>query len=429
MKQDLLRAGAIYAAANIVSAGVPFLLLPILTRALSTAGYGEVINFFLLVTLSSSLCGLSVHAAVSVKWFERHRRDFPRLVGSALLLAIASTLVCGLALLAAAGVLRNRLELPIAFWFIAAAQNGATTLLGVRAGLWQSQGRPLPAAAMQISAAVLNMGLSLIGVFALGLGGEGRIYGSVAASAACATVAVWLLLRSGEARWSTDRADIRELARFGIPLVPHALAGALLVTADRFSVSTMLGPEALGVYGTAGQIGMSMNVLGDALVKAASPWMYSQMAQRTPRASLRMVGATYALIPVWLCVALALWLAIRAAGSLLVGPRFAAAIDLSLWFLLGGAMSASSSSIAGLFFFTSKTEWLSLATLAAAAVALVFAPLLTRAFGMTGAALSFVAVQVCALVSSWVLSLWIQPMPWRRPRLALRVLARGRTQK
>ena len=429
MKKDLLRAGAIYAAANVISAGVPFLLLPILTRALSPADYGEVIIFTLLVTLSSSLCGLSVHAAVSVKWFERHQRDFPRLVGSALLVAVLSTLVCGAALVAVSDVLRTRLELATPFWFMAAAQNGATTLVGVRAGLWQSQGRPLPAAAMQVAAAAMNMTLSLIGVFALEMGGEGRIYGSVSASVVCAAAAAWLLFHMGEARWSADRTDVKELARFGLPLVPHAFAGALLVTADRFSVSTILGPEALGVYGTAAQIGMAMSVLGDALVKAASPWMYAQMASRTPRASLRMVGATYALIPAWLLIALALWMAIRAAGSLIVGPRYVDAIDLSLWFFLGGAMSASSTSIAGLFFFTSKTEWLSVATMVAALFALVCAPALTRAFGVQGAAVSFFAIQMCALVAGWALSLWVQPMPWRRPKLALRVLRRAWTGK
>ena len=42
MKRQLLRAGAIYGIANVVSAGVPFLLIPILTRALSPADYGLV---------------------------------------------------------------------------------------------------------------------------------------------------------------------------------------------------------------------------------------------------------------------------------------------------------------------------------------------------------------------------------------------------
>ena len=81
----------IYAGANALSAGIPFLLLPVLTRALAPAEYGLVVDFFLLATLCTSLAGLGVHGAVSVKWFDRSGRDFPQLVGNALMVAIAST--------------------------------------------------------------------------------------------------------------------------------------------------------------------------------------------------------------------------------------------------------------------------------------------------------------------------------------------------
>jgi O-antigen/teichoic acid export membrane protein len=422
VKSKLLRAGAIYATANVISAGVPFLLLPILTRALSPAEYGMVINFFLLVTLSSALAGMSVHGAVSVDWFKRDTMDFPRLVGTALALATASTLVFGLLLVGSALVLRIPLDLPYRFWFLAAVNAGATVIIGIRAALWQSQGGALRAASLQVVAAVLNVSFSLVCVFALSLGGEGRIYGSVASAVLCASVAAWLLFANGDARWAAARGDLRRLLRFGVPLVPHAVASALIVTADRFSISSLLGREALGIYGTAAQIGMAMTILGDALVKAGSPWMFGQMAAKSAKSRLRVVGATYALVPVWLLIALVLWLAFKATGSLLLGARYAPAIDLSIWFLVGGAASAIYFNIAGLFFFTSKTEWLSLATLATAGIAIAIAPPLARNYGLTGGALAFLTVQLCALLACWLLSVWIQPMPWHRPLLALRVL-------
>ena len=78
MASGLLRSSAIYGVANALSAGVPFLLLPILTRALAPSEYGVVVSFFLVVSLSTSLAGLNVHSAVSVKWFDRTGQDCPR---------------------------------------------------------------------------------------------------------------------------------------------------------------------------------------------------------------------------------------------------------------------------------------------------------------------------------------------------------------
>ncbi|MDQ2924979.1 MAG: oligosaccharide flippase family protein, partial [Acidobacteriota bacterium] len=311
MKFKLLRAGGIYGIGNVISAGVPFLLLPVLTRALSPADYGMVIGFFMLASLSSSLAGLSVHGAVSVKWFQRHTHDFPRLVGAALGVAIGSTLLCGILLLGFAPLLKAKLDLAPQFWFMAAIYTGANVILGIRTSLWQSQGLPMQSASLQVASAILNVGLSLLGVFALSLGGEGRIYGAVAASIASASAAAWFLFRAHDARWSIAKSEVSSLLRFGVPLIPHALAGSLMLTADRFAVASLLGREVLGIYGTAAQLGMAMSVVGDAMVKAASPWMYSQMSSRTTRASLRIVGATYLLIPISILVALGLWLVLK----------------------------------------------------------------------------------------------------------------------
>jgi NADH-quinone oxidoreductase subunit H len=78
-----LHAGAIYAAANVASAAVPFLLLPLLTRVLAPADYGHIVAFALLVTLCTPFAGLSVHSAVGVAWFNKSRDEIPVFNGMA----------------------------------------------------------------------------------------------------------------------------------------------------------------------------------------------------------------------------------------------------------------------------------------------------------------------------------------------------------
>jgi O-antigen/teichoic acid export membrane protein len=425
MATRFLRAGAIYTVANAVSAGVPFLLLPILTRALPPEEYGRVVAFFLLVSVSAALAGLNVHGAVSVKWFNRGELDFPRFVGSALSLALLSTAACALLLLGFGWSFHERLGLPAWVWPLAALAAGASVITGMRTTLWQSQKKAFASAAVQVSGALLNMALSLVGVIVLLLGATGRIAGALVAALLVAVVATALLVRSGDIRWAWDRNDLTQLLRFGVPLIPHTLAGALLATSDRFAVSSALGAEALGVYGAAAQLGMVSIVLGDALTKALSPWIYEQLASSSGSGRLRIVGVIYVLVPVWLVLALLVWLLFVPLGPLLLGPRYQDAVGLSVWFLIGGAISAIYSSIAGLFFFTSRSEWLSLATLCTAGVAMLLAPMLAARAGLVGAALAYVAAQSTQLLLCWLLSMRVRPMPWHRPGLALRVLGRS----
>ncbi len=424
MTSGLLRASAVYGLANALSAGVPFLLLPILTRALTPGEYGVVVTFFLVVSLSTSLAGLNVHSAVSVKWLDRAGLNFPRYVGSALVLALLSTALCALLLTGAGMLWHERVGLGIWLWPLAALMCGCTVLSGIRTTLWQSQRKALPSALLQVGTAVLNMSLSLLAVLTLSMGADGRIGAALCTGLLAAGLGVWLLMATGDAAWSLSIADLRKLMRFGFPLIPHALAGAVLASADRFAVSTQWGTDALGVYGAAAQIGMTMNVLSDALVKAFSPWMYAQMFARSSAGRLRVVAATYLLIPVWLILALTLWLLFIGIGPLILGPSYQDAIGLSIWFLLGGAMSAIYLNIAGLFFFTSRNEWLSLASVATAIVAVGLAPMLASRFGLVGAAVAYLCSQSLLLALAWLLSTRVQPMPWHRPLLAWRVLRR-----
>jgi O-antigen/teichoic acid export membrane protein len=268
------------------------------------------------------------------------------------------------------------------------------------------------------------MALSLVAVVVLGLGADGRVLGASVAMVAAAIVAVALLLRFGDLRWACSRRDLADLLRFGGPLLPHALAGAMLALADRFTVGAKLGPEALGIYGAAAQLGMVMNMLGDTLVKTASPWMYAQLSRRSARGRLRVVALTYLLVPVWLAAAVVLWLVLSSIGSVVLGERYQAAISLSIWFLLGGAMSSIYLSIAGLFFFTARNEWLSAATVSSALITVGLALVLVDRYGLTGAAIAYLVGQLSQLVLSWLVSLRVQPMPWQRPQLALRLLTR-----
>jgi len=423
MLAKLLRSGAIYTAANVLAAGVPFVLLPVLTRALSPVEYGKVVSFFMLVSVSAALAGLSLHGAVGVRWLDTSRGNPRSFTGTAIVIVIASTAfaACLSALVGpAAGI-----ELSPGVCALAAVLAGTSALQGMRFAVWQSMDQAVPAASLQVGAAVLNVCLSLSAVFLLAWGGMGRIVGAVAAGIVFAAFGVSSLVRNACATQPT-RADASSLLRFGLPLMPHALAGALLASLDRFAVSAHMGAGSLGVYGAASQLGLVISVLADAATKAFTPQMYRLLTRDTTRSRLCMVGITYLSVPAWLLVAIVLWAGFLLFGDVLLGERYRDATHLAIWFLLGGAFGGAYLNVAGLFFFTSKTEWISVATLSACAVAGALAPFAVSRHGLLGGAAAYCASQAALLAAAWILSMRVKPMPWGRPLLAIRVLSRRR---
>lgn len=414
---SLFRAGAVYGLSNALSAGIPFIMLPVLTRALTPAEYGEVVSFFLWVTLCSSIAGLSLHSAVPVRWIEQEGDGPKTSTGAALLLVLASSTLVAAASAFVAPL--TGLGLSGLSGALAAVVAGCTVVQGIRFGVWQVKDRPWPAALLQIISSALNILLSLIGVLMLRAGADGRILGAVTAFALIALASVLLLIHGREISLSQSRNELRHLLRFGLPLVPHALAGAALASADRFAVSSQLGNEALGMYGTAAQIGMALTVLADAMVKAYSPAMYRMFRRNNESDRLKVVGIAYLSIPFWAVTGLAAWVCASLFGPWLLGPEFHEAIRISAWFIAGAAVSGVYLTIAGVFFFSSKTERISIATATGAVFAVAVAPIAVRHFGIAGAGATYVGAQLCLLVTAWRLSHTTFPLPWNQPLQAI----------
>jgi O-antigen/teichoic acid export membrane protein len=421
MRSGVFRAGAIYTAANVLAAGVPFVLLPLLTRALDPAAYGVVVSFTMLVAICSATAGLGLHSAVGVRWLDRHGTDPRRYTGSAIVLTFVST-----ALTAAAAALiapRWMVGLTAGMSAMAALVAGTTVLQAMRFAVWQSLERPLPAACLQVASALCNIALSLLAVLVYQQGAFGRILGATLTGTAAAAVSIGLLLAQRQAA-APAAADAKALLRFGVPLIPHTLAGALLVNADRLAVGSTLDIAALGVYGAAAQLGAVITVLADAAMKAYTPTMYRLLGAGTATARLKLVALTLASVLLWGVAALLLWAVFALFGGALLGERFASALQLSAWFLLGGAVSAIYLHFAGLFFFTGRTEWISLATVSATVLALLMAPVAVATFGVHGGGGSYLLAQVALALAAWALSRRFVPLPWHRPGLALRTLVR-----
>lgn len=422
----VFRAGAIYAGANVASAAVPFLLLPLLTRVLAPAEYGYIVAFSLLITFCMPFAGLNVHSAVGVAWFSRPRDQIPAYNGTALVLAIVTTLLMApIAALIAMGMPSLVADLPAGWAAVAALTAGANVILQCRLVLWQSQQQPFKNALLQVTASVLNVGLSLVAVLWLGWGAGGRNAGIALSAAVVASASIILFTVSRDAVWSIRADYLKQQIRYGLPLVPHVMAGVLLGTIDRWMVSTQLGANALGIYGAGAQLGMAMTVLSNAFVKAYNPWLYAKLNSGDEKDKLRVVGAIYVAAPAFLCLAVAVDLGLHWTSGLLLGSRYAEAVQMLPWFVLGGAFSGIYFCTSSIYFFQERTGLLASSTVSAAVAGAAVVWVLVSTFGMQGAAIAYAATQGILALFSTTIAMRSFDLPWLQPGRAISALLHG----
>jgi O-antigen/teichoic acid export membrane protein len=416
------RAGAVYAVANVASAFLPFLLLPLMTRVLSPVEYAQVVGFALLVTLSGTAAGLNVHGAMGMIWFRKPLEEVPSYLSAALvLIALTTAAIAGLVALTLAWVPAVGSGLSPIWGAAAALAAGTNILVQTRLVLWQSQNRPLISAAVQFGGSLVNFGLSLIGVLLLQLDAAGRNGGIVLAGVLTALLGVGTFVAGRGLNLRFRRDHVTTLVAFGAPLIVHTLGAVLLSTADRWAVSIRLDAAALGVYGAAAQLGLLMSLVGDAFVKAFSPWLYGKLKGATDDDRLFAVGAVYGSIPAFLIIAVFVGLSLVFASGFILGPQYRQAAGMLPWFTAGGAMTGVYLCTSALYFYHARTGLLASVSLSAGLLGAACTWMLASRFGLFGAAGGYALTQFFLACGSTCVAVRTFDLPWSRPKAALSI--------
>lgn len=403
----------VYAGTSAVATAIPVMLLPLLTRILSPEDYGLVGMFLIYVNIGTALVGLGLNGALSVRYF-RHDFDFAAYVNACFrLTALLWIGVSGVYLLFS-GLLAPLLNMPASWVLLAIAAAAGNAVLLLRLAIWQVERRPLPFGLTRIVQAGLDVGLSLLLVLVLWQAWQGRATAIAAALIVIGALAGLSLWRSGYVRRGINLAATRDALRFGLPLMPHLLSGMAISFADRFLVSALLGPETLGIYMVAVQIGLILNLIIVPVNRAFAPWLMQLLVKEEEAVNLRIVQVSYIYMG-----AIALVVAFTIAASpllihMLAAPEFHGAQAVLPWVVLGTGFTAFYYTVTNYLFYANRTGWLSVGMVVSMFLSLGLSVLLIKANGIVGAGQAFAVGQAITFIVTFALAQRAHPMPWLR---------------
>jgi O-antigen/teichoic acid export membrane protein len=416
---SLGRSIVVYACAFGVAGATPFVLLPLLTRHLSPAEFGQATAFLMFTALLANVTGLSAHGFASVRFFKASAAELPHITGSAVAMLAASHLVA-LALVALVHPwLRALFDLPLKGMLLGVAAAWVLNLNLLGLALFQAAGEAMRYLQARLVQAALEIALGtavLVLVAAEAWARTGTYTLALAASATFGLAMAWRSRRLApvaEGRWA------RELLTFGLPLVPHILAGTLVVYVDRLTVASLLGAQGLGLYMAALQIGMAMTALVEPLNKALAPWLFKQLARDDPEVRSMLVRRTYQLFAGLVAAGLLLWWLADIFFERLVGAAYAGARPLLPWLVAGFVAQGLYAAVVNYLFYAEKTGRLSVVSVWVAVLGGGLSYAMTRQWGLQGAALSFAVNSSALFLLVWATAARAVPMPWlgRRVRV------------
>jgi O-antigen/teichoic acid export membrane protein len=395
----------VYLGATVLARAGAVLLVPLYTRRLTLAEYGDFALAQTLVAFLSTPIALGMHAAVGKFYFDLKDIAASReRVGSAARWLVVVTLTLAV-LLESAVLLTRPAGSPGLFgrWELSCIVLGAAgaSIGQVPTQYYKVAQRPFAAAAFQLTEFFVTVGSGLLMVLKLGRGLTGAVEALAMSGVAMGIVATLFVVIAlkGPLALST----LREAVRFSIPFVPHAAGNQIQFVADRW-VMKLTGQEAaLGAYALANQLTTPVAMAVDAWHNASGP----QMGEASREGGIPAMAArsrayqrSYVLIAIAATAVLCLLLPV---AVLLVGKSFKRA----LWLipLICVSITIESLYFANAIFLTygNKTSAIPKITVSAGVLNVVLNLALISTFGVGGA----IAARMCATTYKATATWWV----------------------
>jgi O-antigen/teichoic acid export membrane protein len=303
---ELARHSAVYGLGSLVSRFIAVLLLPVYTRYLSPADYGLIETLIALSAILTVLLAAGVKSA-----FFRFYFDEPDEAGKRRVIRTSFwfTMAMGTAGLVAGLALAE----PISEVLFDTSEH-ADLVRAAFVGLWAhvnyeqmtSLFRVEQRSTAYLVATLINLGLTVAATVMLVVvweqGPIGVIVGNFTGT--LAVYAGLLLYRREQLGFEWDRPLLREMNRFGMPLVPSALFLWVLNFSDRFFLVRLSGPREVGLYSIGVRIASAIILLLAAFRTAWPAFAYSIEDDREAARTYAFVLTYLVAITSWMALAL-----------------------------------------------------------------------------------------------------------------------------
>jgi O-antigen/teichoic acid export membrane protein len=407
---------AVYGLGGLVSRILAVLLLPLYTSYLGPRGFGKIETVVALTTVLVIVLRLGISSAFFRFYFDTKDEAERTLVVRTSFWFTMTMATAGLAVgFVLATPIAHALALGDDPWLVRAAFVGLWAQMNYEqlTSLFRVEERSASFVAASVANVLITVGMTVLLVVGLHKGPTGAVVGNFVG-----TLCVYLVLlgyRRYQLGLQLSRGLLREMNRFGLPLVPSALALWAINFIDRIFIAQYKGQAEVGVYSVAVRISSAIVFLMVAFRLAWPAFAYSIEDDRQAKRTYSYVLTYLVFVCSWLSLALGV-LAPWLVHVLAPKPSFDRAAEAVALLSFAATAYAAYTVVAIGIGRARQTQFNWVVSGLAAAVNVVLNVILIPPYGMIGAAISTAAAYLALFLGMVVNSHRVYPVDyqWRR---------------
>jgi O-antigen/teichoic acid export membrane protein/glycosyltransferase involved in cell wall biosynthesis len=407
---------AIYGLGGLVSRILAVVLLPLYTSYLSTDDYGKIETLVAASAVLMILLQLGITSAFFRFYFDAHdQAGRVRVVRTSFWFTMVSATIGLVFCTALAGPIASELQIGDQRGLVIAAAIGMWAGMNYAqlTAVFRAEDRAVGYVTASLANVIITVGATVLLVVTFKEGPLGVLVGNF-----IGTLLVYFVLL-GYRRYQLglvfDRKLFRAMNKFGMPLVPAALALWAINFIDRLFIALFKGQGEVGVYSVAVRVSSAIVFLMIAFRTAWPAFAYSIQDDREARRTYSYVLTYVVYVGCWVSLGFGL-LAPWIVHVLARNPSFQRASEAVALLSFGGAAYIAYTVMAIGSGRARKTQWNWVIAGFAAAVNIGLNVILIPPYGMEGAAIATAAAYFALFLGMVIYSqeVYYVPYQWRR---------------
>lgn len=410
LKSSLVKNASVYTLSNILEKGIPFAILPILTRMMDQEGVGYYTLYQALVALLLPLYTLSIDASIILNFYKINQDRFRVYFSNGILLFMISFGLLGSISFIFSNSLSDLINFPW-FWIIVVIMVVFFQFFtNLRKSLWQIKKKPTSYTYFSVLLALVKNLIGLLLIWKSDLGWKGIIIGHLVGQCFFAIYSIISFFMEKLFVREFNKKDIIDLVKIGSPLSLHRFGAWLSDALNRVVISAVIGIAATGSYGIGATFGIGITICQDAFNKAFVPHLFERLKNFTEEIRINLIKTTF----IYYVGLMIFSIIISVTGYYLVGFIFgdtynntrSVIIPLSLAAAFNGFYKMHTNYI----FFTKKTYLIMSITLSMGLINLAMVYFLVKYYGIIGAAYAALCIQFISYILTFYVSNRVLPV-------------------
>lgn len=263
----------------------------------------------------------------------------------------------------------------------------------------QAMQRPIEYGIFSFTQAGANIACAILYVYVLDMGLTGALLAVITAMIIANIVRARMMSRIlAPTRSFVDRATLRSLFAYGVPLLPKQLAIWGRQMALRLVLAHLVPLALVGAFFFANSLTSILLLANNALASVVSPIYFKRRVAKTPGFQQRIVAFLRVLLAVQTPLFLAAMLLLPPLAEPLLSRGYEAALPVIPLLLANLFFQGQETYMSKQLIFHRRTGLVSLLTVAPIATALALMPLIVPAYGIVGAAWAMIVANAVVLI-------------------------------